>query len=67
MKTRLLPTNATSKKLPDLVTTLTRWFDAWAGVENLRESGPPRVDWIRCLPFVAMHLMCLGVVWVSWS
>lgn len=26
-----------------------------------------RIDWARALPFIAMHLMCLGVIWVGWS
>ncbi|NNF14455.1 MAG: acyl-CoA desaturase [Gemmatimonadetes bacterium] len=25
------------------------------------------VDWFRVLPFVGMHLACLGVLWVGWS
>lgn len=26
-----------------------------------------QVDWIRILPFIGTHLMCLGVIWVGWS
>jgi len=25
------------------------------------------VDWLRVLPFVFLHLMCLTVIWVGWS
>jgi len=25
------------------------------------------MDWIRSIPFIAMHAMCLGVIWVGWS
>ncbi|MDE3083927.1 MAG: acyl-CoA desaturase [Verrucomicrobiota bacterium] len=26
-----------------------------------------RVDFVRCIPFVILHLGCLGVLWVGWS
>jgi stearoyl-CoA desaturase (delta-9 desaturase) len=55
------------KKRVRFTTTLVRWFDSWAGVEALQEREPLYIDWLRCAPFVAMHLMCLGVIWVGWS
>ncbi|MGE0827345.1 MAG: acyl-CoA desaturase [Candidatus Binatia bacterium] len=36
-------------------------------MENVDPREPPRVDWLRVIPFVAMHLMCFGVLWVGWS
>jgi len=31
-------------------------------------SGPPdRVDWVRCVPFILLHLACLAVIWVGVS
>lgn len=27
----------------------------------------PRIEWLRCLPFLLMHLACLAVFWVGWS
>ncbi|MFN4260101.1 MAG: acyl-CoA desaturase [Gemmataceae bacterium] len=29
----------------------------------------PRIEWLRCLPFLLMHLLCLMVLWVgcSWT
>ena len=30
-------------------------------------AEPDRVDWVRCLPFIILHLGCLGVLWVGWS
>ncbi len=33
-------------------------------------ASPPagdRVEWIRTAPFVALHLGCVGAVWVGWS
>ena len=44
-----------------------RWFDSWAGLEHTKVEGPPKVDWVRSVPFIAVHLMCLGVLWVGWS
>ncbi|MCC7633090.1 acyl-CoA desaturase [Stenotrophomonas rhizophila] len=43
-----------------------RWFDTSA------EPAPPagaaqRVDWLRAIPFAAMHLACLAVIWVGVS
>lgn len=37
-----------------------------AGAEATR-ALPARVDWARALPFVILHLGCLGVFWVGWS
>ena len=47
---------------------LLRWLDSEAGVTEL-ESGDPakKVDWTRIVPFVMLHLACLGVIWVGWS
>ncbi|HUY27915.1 MAG TPA: acyl-CoA desaturase [Candidatus Binataceae bacterium] len=45
---------------------LARWFDTAAG-GAAPADGPQEVDWLRCIPFAAIHLMCLGVIWVGWS
>src|SRR5689334_21859433 len=47
--------------------TILRWFDSWAGLERMNTGGVPRVDWLRCIPIIAVHLMCFGVLWVGWS
>ncbi len=48
---------------------LIQWFDAdyhAAGVlGKIRDID--RVNWIRCLPFVILHLGCLGIFVVGWS
>ncbi len=49
-----------------------RWFDAWAGQDQpggLSDpvSGEHRVEWSRVIPFIALHLACLGVIVVGWS
>ncbi|MEP7185929.1 MAG: fatty acid desaturase [Rhodanobacter sp.] len=49
-----------------LVRTLRRWFDTSATVE-IDEGREDRIDWLRAAPFVAMHLACIGVLWVGVS
>lgn len=46
--------------------TLLAWFDASA-VDVTERSHVKRIDWLRTLPFIAMHVACLGVFWVGWS
>jgi stearoyl-CoA desaturase (delta-9 desaturase) len=44
------------------------WFDTSAAPPAA--AGDPRaehVDWLRVIPFFAMHAMCLGVIWVGVS
>ena len=43
--------------------SVARWFDAYA------DDGAParRFDWARLLPFIGLHLGCLGVLWVGVS
>lgn len=43
------------------------FFDSSALPELDVDPAPDRVDWIRILPFVAVHALCLGVLWVGWS
>jgi len=42
-----------------------RWFDT--GAEVVEDDHADRIDWLRVLPFLGMHLMCLGVIWVGFS
>lgn len=30
-------------------------------------NEPDKVDWVRCIPFIILHLGCLGVLWVGVS
>ncbi len=39
------------------------WFDASA-VSGVADR---RIDWLRTLPFIGMHLMCFGIIWVGVS
>ena len=41
------------------------WFDS--GAAPTRDGDPDRIDWLRVLPFIGLHLACLGVFWVGFS
>ena len=49
-----------------LVGSVRRWFDTSAAAE-VTGASEDRIDWLRAAPFVAMHLACLGVLWVGVS
>ena len=45
-------------------------FDAYAYAERLRAQGlehDMRIDYLRVVPFILVHMACLGVIWVGWS
>src|SRR5262245_22085167 len=55
--------------LRSVFNSLVNWFDSdYRAREKaaLQESGD-RVEWIRSIPFVILHLGCLGVIWTGWS
>jgi stearoyl-CoA desaturase (delta-9 desaturase) len=45
------------------------WFDSDYGNEDLAaiRARPDKVEFIRVLPFVFLHVGCLGVIWAGWS
>ncbi len=49
------------------LTAILRWVDAGAPDTEPSASTRRRVDWLRVLPFVTLHVACLGVIWVGWS
>ncbi|WP_422509759.1 acyl-CoA desaturase [Stenotrophomonas sp. GZD-301] len=46
--------------------TVRRWFDTGADTV-VASDAVPRVDWLRAIPFAAMHLACVAVLWVGVS
>ena len=44
---------------------LLRWFDT--SVEAPLDHRADRIDWLRTLPFIALHLACFAVFWVGVS
>lgn len=49
----------------NLLKKLRFWFDADAA--TAANSASERIDWLRVLPFIGLHLACLGVFWVGVS
>ncbi len=47
--------------------SLVRWLDAWAEDPKDAERDPRAIDWLRTLPFLAIHLGCLFALVVGWS
>lgn len=48
--------------------SVARWFDS--SIQQSELVGVPddeHIDWVRCIPFLLMHAMCLGIIWVGWS
>ncbi|MGD9175372.1 MAG: acyl-CoA desaturase [Desulfobacterales bacterium] len=56
-----------STKRPSILLSFWRWFDTDASTEQFSSANAKKVDWFRIIPFIIMHLMCLGVIWVGWS
>ena len=55
--------------LKSTLLTARQWFDSDYfpdGAERTR-ARPDKFEWRRSLPFVFLHLGCLGVLWVGWS
>ena len=48
-------------------TSLVRWLDTWADNDKDAERDPKYIDWLRVVPFLAMHAVCLLVIWAGWS
>ena len=46
-----------------LLRSSAEWFDTTAADADDSDE----IEWVRVLPFVAMHLACLAVFWVGWS
>ena len=50
-----------------LIQTLRRWFDAHAELDSLGASSEKKIDWLRAVPFIALHISVLFVFLVGWS
>lgn len=42
-----------------------RWFDTSASDQAV--PGDDGIDWTRVIPFIGLHLACIGVLWVGFS
>lgn len=46
---------------------LVRWFDSEAHVESPSRDNPHHINWLRCMPFIFIHVACIAVIWTGWS
>ena len=55
--------------IKNLTKCFVQWIDAEHGVSSLVTHGSDadRINWLRCLPFLLLHLACIAVWWVGWS
>jgi stearoyl-CoA desaturase (Delta-9 desaturase) len=64
MSTRLL---SPAQRVRRAGVSVLRWFDTSVHDSDTDAAAADRIDWMRVLPFVGMHLACLGVIWVGVS
>lgn len=48
-----------------LMRNILRWFDSWAGADE--ELTSTEFNWVRVLPFIALHLACLAAFFIDVS
>lgn len=48
-----------------VVASVARWFDTAAGADL--DERADRIDWFRAIPFIGIHLACIGVYFVGIS
>ena len=52
---------------PGLVASARHWFDTQADDATVNIADEHRIDWLRAVPFIAMHVACFAVLWVGVS
>ena len=57
----------TGPSFKGLFTAIVRWFDSAAPQTEALSPADKKVDWARIIPFLGLHLGCLGIIWVGWS
>src|SRR5688572_22272281 len=57
------PDNAPAAWWRRFAVAVVRWFDTSAADEDADEG----IDWARVVPFIGMHVMCFGVIFVGFS
>jgi len=56
-------------RLATALSAVVQWFDSDYtpdGAGAMR-AEPEKVDWVRCIPFIILHLGCLGIIWTGVS
>jgi stearoyl-CoA desaturase (delta-9 desaturase) len=60
-------TQPIGQKRHGVLTTVYRWFINPTTIEVPTGPRAWKVDWLRSLPFLLMHLLCVTVIFVGWS
>ncbi len=47
--------------------TLLMWLDSGQVNDSYTTGHSKSIDWLRCLPFIGMHVACFAVIQVGWS
>lgn len=50
-----------------VINSIRRWFDGSMPYDSDEDVSVYSVDWMRFFPFLIIHLMCFGFIWVGWS
>jgi stearoyl-CoA desaturase (delta-9 desaturase) len=66
MKTADPTTDAAPGIFHRVLRGLVRWFDT-AALDTRDLQALDRVDWVRVIPFLGLHVACLAVFWVGFS
>jgi len=53
--------------LKSITASLLQWFDTQHNENKARTHQPKQIDWVRVVPFIGVHLACLGIFWVGFS
>jgi len=61
------PPEKTNGAFSRFMTSILRWIDSEADIDAIPATDAKKVDWLRIVPLLFLHLMCLGVLWVGWS
>jgi stearoyl-CoA desaturase (delta-9 desaturase) len=47
--------------------TVRRWFDTYSVSDDAVANSTHQIDWLRAIPFIALHLAVVCVFFVGWS
>jgi stearoyl-CoA desaturase (delta-9 desaturase) len=64
---RITPQPAPAGPAPSLRQTLRHWFDTHQSGSPVDPADADRIDWLRAVPFIGLHLACLGAIWTGVS
>ncbi len=55
--------------MPRFLSSLVQWIDSDYSAESPEaiRGQPDGVNFVRCIPFIVLHLGCLGIFWTGWS